>query len=639
VTASGPPTSAAGARAGDPPLLPLPPPFWARGPLPGVHARLRRLGRGPGPAMLVAVCALAACTGSSAPPPAQTARVERTTVSTAVSSSGALATSTEQNLGFLRSGKLTAVDVKVGDRVTAGQVLATQDDLPLRRTLAQQQAQLDAQRAVLTRLVNDPSVQGSVNSVDQAQAVLSATEDQVRATRDADDVALRRAEKQLDFDQNARDDAERQLKADQRACAASTGVGDSTTGSFTRTTLPSPALSSTMSALGGGGTTGDTTGSASGTATGGSTGEWGDADPGTGSTSGGSTGTGTGATGTGSTGTGTGTTPTGSTDTGTFNALTAPVDPTGSAACARVPQDQSAFAQADRQVVADRTARDNARQQRDVDEAAGKVSIENARSSLVSAQNTRDTTSSNRPPNIAQQQAVVTGQEAVVRQAQQDVDDTVLRAPVDGTVSVLNGAVGEFVAASSGTSALAPGSGAAIPGTGESGTAGTSTTTAAPTRPGGSQFIVLDGTDTFQVVVPFEESDASRIAPNQNVDVTFDAVPELVRHGTVLAVAPSATATSGVVSYYVTVLLTETDPRLRDGQTAEAAVRVEELRDVPAVPNAAVHRDGGQTTVTVVGFDGSQHTVPIQAGVVGDNLTQVVSGLTVGDEVVVPAGR
>jgi HlyD family secretion protein len=104
-------------------------------------------------------------------------------------------------------------------------------------------------------------------------------------------------------------------------------------------------------------------------------------------------------------------------------------------------------------------------------------------------------------------------------------------------------------------------------------------------------------------------------------------------------VAPSATASSGVVSYYVTVLLTETDPRLRDGQTAEAAVHVEELRDVPAVPNAAVHRDGGQTTVTVVGFDGSQHTVPIQAGVVGDNLTQVVSGLTVGDEVVVPAGR
>jgi HlyD family secretion protein len=88
----------------------------------------------------------------------------------------------------------------------------------------------------------------------------------------------------------------------------------------------------------------------------------------------------------------------------------------------------------------------------------------------------------------------------------------------------------------------------------------------------------------------------------------------------------------------VTVVLTDTDPRLRDGQTAEAAVHTDEVRDVPAVPNAAVHRQGGQTTVTVIGFDGSQRTVPFQAGAVGDDFTEVRSGLTVGDQVVVTPG-
>ena len=68
-------------------------------------------------------------------------------------------------------------------------------------------------------------------------------------------------------------------------------------------------------------------------------------------------------------------------------------------------------------------------------------------------------------------------------------------------------------------------------------------------------------------------------------------------------------------------------------------MHVDEVRDVPAVPNAAVRRNGSATTVTVLGFDGAPRTVPFQAGVVGDDLTQVVSGLTVGDEVVVPAGR
>ena len=327
------------------------------------------------------------------------------------------------------------------------------------------------------------------------------------------------------------------------------------------------------------------------------------------------------------TGTGTGTAPPGS-----FSALTAPVDPIGSGACSRVPSDQSALAAADRQVVASRTARDAARQRRDVDAAAGQVSIENARQGVVSAQNGLDSSATDRPSTIAQQQAVIAGLEAAVRQAQQDLDDTVLRAPVDGTVSALNGAVGEYVAASSGTSALAPGSDAAIPGTGGVSAA---SATSAVARPGGTQFLVLDGVDTFQVVVPFAEADASRIAAGQNVDVTFDAIPDLTRRGTILGVAPAAIASSGVIGYYVTVLLTETDPRLRNGQTAQAAVHTDELRDVTAVPNSAVRREAGQTTVTVVGPGGIERTVPFQAGVVGDTLTQVVSGLTVGDQVVV----
>ena len=90
-----------------------------------------------------------------------------------------------------------------------------------------------------------------------------------------------------------------------------------------------------------------------------------------------------------------------------------------------------------------------------------------------------------------------------------------------------------------------------------------------------------------------------------------------------------------MIGYYVTVLLTETDPRLRNGPTAQAAVHTDELRAVTAVPNSAVRREAGQTTVTVIGPGGIERTVPFQARVVGDTLTQVVSGLTVGDQVVV----
>ena len=196
-------------------------------------AGLRWFAGTPGPGLLAVAVALAACTSASAPPQPQTARVERTTVFTAVSSSGALSASSEQNLGFLKGGRLTAVNVKVGDRVTAGQVLANLDDGPARRTLEQQQAQLDAQRAVLDRLVNSTTVTGAQNSVEQAQAILDATEDQVDATHDADESALDRAQRQLDFDEDVRDDANDQLDADKKACETTPGSGTATTGTFT----------------------------------------------------------------------------------------------------------------------------------------------------------------------------------------------------------------------------------------------------------------------------------------------------------------------------------------------------------------------------------------------------------------------
>ena len=60
----------------------------------------------------------------------------------------------------------------------------------------------------------------------------------------------------------------------------------------------------------------------------------------------------------------------------------------------------------------------------------------------------------------------------------------------------------------------------------------------------------------------------------------MDAVPGLVAPATVLAVAPTGADVSGIVNYYATIVLSQTDPQLRDGQTADAAVRVESVDDV-----------------------------------------------------------
>lgn len=299
----------------------------------------------------------------------------------------------------------------------------------------------------------------------------------------------------------------------------------------------------------------------------------------------------------------------------------------------------SAQASAEQGVEAAKTTLDAAEQEKKVDAAAGQVSVETSRQSVVTAQNALNSASSDRPHAIDQQLALVDAAEALVRSAQKDVDDGTLTAPADGVISAINGVVGEYLSPSSGTTALAPGSHAAIPGSASAGgAAGAAATGTTATRPGGSQFVVLSSVKGYQAVIPFEESDAAKIAPEQLVSVSFDAIPGLIESGTVVSVAPSATAIAGVISYYVTIDLEDADSRLRDGQTARAEVITAERTNVLSVPNAAVRRQGDTDTVVVVDPDGRQRVVTFQPGLMGADRTEVLSGLSEGQRVVVSPG-
>ena len=541
---------------------------------------------------LVAALGLAAGCGSEpAPPP--TGRVERGTVVTKVSASGSLSALNELNVGFPKGAQLKELLVKVGDRVSPGQIVAREDDFPFRQVLNQLQGQLNAQQALLNQAVNDPTAEGAHDTLEQARRILAATQNSVEAELAADATAVDQAHRQLDFDSFLLDKTQQQLRADQASCAATGGIP---------ATPPAPA--------GGVAPTGGPNSSVGV----GPAGAGVDDPARVGPVFAGTTGTGG---------------PNGSAGGG------------GNPACNRIPTDQTNLVNARRTVLMDKNTLTAAQQKLNVDRAAGQVSIENARQSVVTAQNTLEAAATNRPFTIDQQVALVASIQAQVAAAQRDVENTVLRAPVGGTVSVINGVVGEFLQPSSGVSPLAPGSTAPIPGlngvTSNSSTSlGNPATGAA--RPGGTPFMVLDNVNTFQVIVPFEESDAAKVAPNQKVNVTFDAVPDLTRAGTVVSVAPSGSNISSVINYYVTVVLNEIDPRLKNGQTAQARVITNEVDDVLTVPNSAIRKRGDQSTVTIIDAAGNQQQVRFQPGLVGDDRTQVISGLREGQQVVLRQG-
>ena len=168
----------------------------------------------------LSLATLAACSTAQQTPPAATAVVSRATISTGVSATGSLAAITTQDLGFAKGGQLTSVKVKVGDHVTEGQTLATIDSFALKQAVAQQQANVDQQEAVMNRLLKNPALAGGNSTLSQANTVLAATQHQVAVIATADSSAIHRAKTQLAVDEHAQDQAEKARHDVKKACVA-----------------------------------------------------------------------------------------------------------------------------------------------------------------------------------------------------------------------------------------------------------------------------------------------------------------------------------------------------------------------------------------------------------------------------------
>ena len=273
------------------------------------------------------------------------------------------------------------------------------------------------------------------------------------------------------------------------------------------------------------------------------------------------------------------------------------------------------------QVTADQTRLNADTAKQSADRSAGQRNVNQAAASLTGAQDQLRTQTETKPNQIASARAQVANAQAALQTAQQNLNNTTLVAPMDGEVNSINGVVGENVAPGGGTTAEAPGSQAPLPGSAAS-----------------NAFMVIGNVSGMDVVVPFAESDASRLAVNQDVQVTFDAVSNLTISGHVIAVASASTNASGVVNYYATIALNQTNKALKQGMTANATVTVSKATNAISVPNLAISRVAGQAYVNVYA-GGQQVQTPIETGVVGDQFTEVTGGLNDGAQVVIPTVR
>lgn len=201
-------------------------------------------------------------------------------------------------------------------------------------------------------------------------------------------------------------------------------------------------------------------------------------------------------------------------------------------------------------------------------------------------------------PDVLADQAAIDAAEAQVAIAADALARNELTAPVAGTVAAVALAVGETVTASS--------------------------TTAVITVLGDAGYLVETTVALGQV---------DELAVGQPVTATVSSTDTELTGAIASIGVLAASSTSSEPTYPVVIALDPVDAWLWEGSSADVVIEVGASAETLTVPTSAVHTSAGSTTVQVL--DGDEVTdVAVTVGTVGEELTEVLDGLTEGAQVV-----
>jgi HlyD family secretion protein len=200
--------------------------------------------------------------------------------------------------------------------------------------------------------------------------------------------------------------------------------------------------------------------------------------------------------------------------------------------------------------------------------------------------------------DLASYQSAVDDATAEVTVAQQALAQATIVSPIAGTVVAVNFAKGDTASAGSTT-----------------------------------QTIVIQGAGGYEATTAVSVNDIARVKVGQAAALIPDGSRTSVAGKVVAVSAMPTSTTSATTSYGVVVSLPATASSLGNGAIGSLAITTGSASSALAVPTSAITTNGNQHTVTVL--EGSTtRQVPVRVGVVGPTYTEILSGLSAGQQVV-----
>lgn len=208
-----------------------------------------------------------------------------------------------------------------------------------------------------------------------------------------------------------------------------------------------------------------------------------------------------------------------------------------------------------------------------------------------------------RPSEIALGEAEVLSAKASLAQAGANYEDTIIRAPEDGTITAVNIKYGEIVDVA---------------------------------KPA----LVLEDISNLYVEALINEANIKNLVLDQKVSIIFDALGnQNVFSGKVSHIDPSSEASDGVVNYKIKVSIEEKDPNIRPGMNAEIVITTFEKDGVLSVPVAnLIKKEDGIYLNKITNLKKEKYEeVKVVTGNSGDgNMIEIVSGISKEDKIVLP---
>ena len=199
--------------------------------------------------------------------------------------------------------------------------------------------------------------------------------------------------------------------------------------------------------------------------------------------------------------------------------------------------------------------------------------------------------------NLAGQDAQIQNAQAGVAAAGAQIGKATINATIDGTIVKILPNVGEMVNA-------------------------------------GQMVLSLVSLNQLEIETNIPETDIGKVALDNPVSITLDALQGKAFTGKVSYIEPSETIVDGVVNYKVRINFDKEDPRFKSGLTANLSI--ETLRkDNVLIASRDAFLDNGAGVVAKKIDHGKTTQVKVELGIRGENnLVEILSGLAENDQVI-----